>query len=318
VAMLLINSIDEIKRDLNSAITIGTFDGLHIAHQAIIRKTREIARINSGRSVIITFDPHPRKVIDGVNSPKMLMTLDEKIEMIEKLGITVDLLLVIPFTKEFSKLSSEYFFKEILFNKIGFNNLIIGYDHFFGKNREGNVEFLKRMKEKFPFNLSIVDKIVIDDSVVNSTRIRNFLLNGEIVKANKLLGWNYFLSGRVIKGDMRGRQLGFPTANLKINNTDKLIPKNGVYFIKIFLDKKQYFGFLNIGFRPTFVESKDIFIEAHIFDFNENIYDKEIKIEFIEFLREEQKFNSAEELTNQLKIDKNKCFEILNNKNNLK
>jgi len=316
--MLLVNSIDEIKRDLNSAITIGTFDGLHIAHQAIIKKTKEIAQINSGRSVIITFNPHPRKVIDGVNSPKMLTTLDEKIEMIEKLDLSVDVLLVIPFTKDFSKLSSELFFKEILFNKIGFNNLIIGYDHFFGKNREGNVEFLKKMKEKFPFNLSIIDKIIIDDNVVNSTRIRNFLLNGEIVKANKLLGWNYFLKGIVVKGNMRGRELGFPTANLQIINTDKLIPKNGVYFIRVYLEKKVHYGFLNIGFRPTFDENKEIFIEAHIFDFNQDLYNKEIKIEFIEFLREEKKFNSAEELIIQLKIDKNKCFEILNNKNNLK
>lgn len=316
--MLLVNSIDKIKRDLNSAITIGTFDGLHIAHQAIIKKTKEIAQINSGRSVIITFNPHPRKVIDGVNSPKMLTTLDEKIEMIEKLDLSVDVLLVIPFTKDFSKLSSELFFKEILFNKIGFNNLIIGYDHFFGKNREGNVEFLKKMKEKFPFNLSIIDKIIIDDNVVNSTRIRNFLLNGEIVKANKLLGWNYFLKGIVVKGNMRGRELGFPTANLQIINTDKLIPKNGVYFIRVYLEKKVHYGFLNIGFRPTFDENKEIFIEAHIFDFNQDLYNKEIKIEFIEFLREEKKFNSAEELIIQLKIDKNKCFEILNNKNNLK
>jgi len=316
--MLLVNSIDEIKRDLNSAITIGTFDGLHIAHQAIIKKTKEIAQINSGRSVIITFNPHPRKVIDGVNSPKMLTTLDEKIEMIEKLDLSVDVLLVIPFTKDFSKLSSELFFKEILFNKIGFNNLIIGYDHFFGKNREGNVEFLKKMKEKFPFNLSIIDKIIIDDNVVNSTRIRNFLLNGEIVKANKLLGWNYFLKGIVVKGNMRGRELGFPTANLQIINTDKLIPKKGVYFIRVYLEKKVHYGFLNIGFRPTFDENKEIFIEAHIFDFNQDLYNKEIKIEFIEFLREEKKFNSAEELIIQLKIDKNKCFEILNNKNNLK
>lgn len=316
--MLVLKSIEEINRNLNSAITIGTFDGLHIAHQRIIERTKEIAKINSGRSVIITFDPHPRKIIDGVDSPKMLMTLDEKISIIKKLDLSVDVFLVIPFTKEFSQLTSEEFFAEILFNKVGFNNLIIGYDHFFGKNREGNVDFLRRMKEKYPFCLNIIDKIIVDGNVVNSTKIRQFLLSGEIIKANKLLGWNYFLSGEVIKGDMRGRKLGFPTANLKPNSVDKLIPKNGVYFTKVYIDDNEFHGFLNIGFRPTFNESKELFIEAHIFNFNDNIYNKEIKIEFIEFLREEKKFSSEQELINQLNIDKQKCLEILNNNNNLK
>lgn len=313
--MQIIRSIDHIARNTNSAVTIGTFDGLHKAHQEIIKKSSLIAGQTAGRNVVVTFDPHPRMVLDGENSPRLLITTDEKIELIGKLGLSVDVLLIITFTKEFSRLSSEQFFTEVLFNKVGLNNLIIGYDHNFGKGRAGNAEFLKSMQNKFSFGLNIVDKIMINNEPVNSTHIRRLLTQGEIKRANMLLGWNYSLSGTVVEGSKRGRTIGFPTANLKTDERNKLIPKNGVYLVRVHLDEGRYDGFLNIGFRPTFGDLNEISIETHIFGFEGNIYDKRMTLEFVDYIRDEKKFESKDELIEQINKDKKICLKILNNKN---
>jgi len=312
--MQIVKSIDDIKKDLNSAVTVGAFDGLHKAHQSIIRMSSEVASATSGRNIVITFDPHPRMVIDGLRSPKLLSTTEEKIDLIRKLKLPVDILFIIPFTREFSRLNSQEFFEGILFDKIGFNNLVIGYDHFFGKDREGNVHFLENMKTRIPFGLSVVDKITINNEPVNSTHIRRLILNGEIKRANQLLGWNYLLTGIIVEGNKRGRTIGFPTANLKPLCSDKLIPKNGVYFVKVYLDDDSYYGFLNIGIRPTFENDSEVFIETHIFDFEGDIYNKKMTIEFYDFIRDEKKFNSPEELIDQINKDKQICLQFLNNK----
>jgi riboflavin kinase / FMN adenylyltransferase len=313
--MQILRNVQDIEKNVNSSITIGTFDGLHKAHQAIIKKTIEVAGKSSGRSVLVTFDPHPRTVLDGVDSPKLLIETDEKIDLIRKLGLSVDYLLIMNFTKEFSKMSSLDFFKEIIFDKIGVSNLIIGYDHNFGNGRTGNAEFLKSLRSRYDFDLHIVDKIVLNDEQVNSTHIRKLLLAGEIQRANALLGWNFTLTGKIIEGSMRGRNIGFPTANLKPGDPNKLVPKNGVYLVKAHFEGITKNGFLNIGSRPTFENSTEVFIETHIFDFNGDVYGKTMTLEFLQFLRDEKKFNSVNELIDQINQDKEICLRILNNKN---
>ena len=313
--MQILKNVEDIVKNVKSVVTLGTFDGLHKAHQAILKETIETAKRIEGRSVVVTFDPHPRTVLDGENSPKLLITTQEKIYLIEKLGLSIDILLVINFTKEFSKISSIDFFKSILFEKIGLSNLVIGYDHNFGKGRAGNAEFLKSLRSDYDFDLQVVDQIVLNGEQISSTHIRKLLLSGEVEQANALLGWNYTLGGKIVEGDKRGRTLGFPTANLKPDDPNKLVPRNGVYLVKAQIDGKIYNGFLNIGFRPTFGDKHEIFIETHIFDFDNNVYGKTMTLEFLQRIRDEKKFSSVNELIEQINKDKEICLRILSNKN---
>lgn len=292
-----------------SVVTIGTFDGLHLGHQQIISKVIKVAEEKKLTSVVVTFDPHPRAVVSKDYNMQLLATLDEKKILFEELKI--DNLFVINFTMEFAKISSDEFVKNYLIDKLNAKHVVIGYDHKFGKNRNGDKSTLKEFGIKYGFDVTCMDEFQSEGDTISSTVIRNLLQTGEVDTANTYLGRNYSFFGRVVEGAKRGREIGFPTANIEIDNPYKLVPANGVYIVKASLDNQSLYGIMNIGIRPTFENENNKVIEMHIFDFNKNIYGKEIKIEFIKRIRSEKKFNSKEELINQITKDKNFAEEFL-------
>jgi riboflavin kinase/FMN adenylyltransferase len=300
----------EIKTEKSKIATVGTFDGVHQGHLNIIELLISKAKELNGKSILITFDPHPRTVVSGGFKNQLLTTLDEKVELLNKLG--VDEVLVINFTKEFAQLTYEEFIKEIIVDKVNAEHIIIGHDHKFGKDRNGNEDKLRELAEKMNFYVSAVEAKKVDNEIVSSTKIRNALTEGRIKEANKYLGWNYYFSGKVIKGAKRGRLLGFPTANIELLDENKLIPKSGVYAVKCYLKDQIIFGVMNIGNRPTFNDIDYIIIEVHLINFDNFIYDEIIKIEFIERIRDEQKFEGRESLIEQITKDKKQAEKILN------
>lgn len=282
-------------------ITIGTFDGVHIGHQKIIAQLLEASKKKNEASVILTFFPHPRMVLQKDHGVKLINTLNEKSELLENLGL--DELIIHPFDKDFSRLTAFEFVRNVLVNQLNISKLIIGYDHHFGKNREGNFEQLQEYGAMFDFELEEIPAQNLNDITISSTKIRTALLNGEIEKANNYLGYKFMLTGEVVKGQSLGSKIGFPTANIKIEEDYKLIPKEGAYVIKATIDNVRYSGMLNIGNRPT-IKGKHQTIEVNFFDFNADLYGQTIQIELLKFLRDEQKFDSLDDLKSQLKKDK--------------
>ncbi len=287
-------------KELLSVLTIGTFDGVHIGHQKIIERLNQIKSEDFERSMILTFYPHPRMVLDHSKDIKMLTTMDEKIYLLEKFGL--DDLIIEPFTKEFSRLSALDFVRNILVNQLNIKKLVIGYDHHFGKNREGNFEQLSEYGELYDFKVEEISAQEIENVSVSSTKIRKALENGEMEKANNYLGYNYLLTGMIIKGQGIGRKINFPTVNLHIAEDYKLIPKKGVYVVRANFNNKSSFGIMNIGFRPT-VGGKGQTIEIHLLDFNDDLYGSNMQIEVLMRLRDEKKFESIEELAAQISKD---------------
>jgi riboflavin kinase/FMN adenylyltransferase len=284
---------------INACVTIGNFDGVHFGHQQLFRTVVQKARDIRGTSVAITFDPHPLQVLlpGGI---KLISTCEQKIELIEMAGI--DVLLIIPFTMEFAKTSAEEFVSELLVQKLGVKELVIGYDYAFGKGRSGNIEFLQRQGKHFGFPVTVVDAFYLDEQLVSSTRVRELVRNGDMTGARDLLGRHYQIRGTVRMGKQRGgKVIGFPTANLKFNEED-LVPKHGVYVTQVICRGSGYGGILNIGYNPTFGEEQ-LVAETHIFDFNENIYGQPIKVNLLKFLRSERKFSGAKELSEQIEKD---------------
>ncbi|MCL6493230.1 MAG: bifunctional riboflavin kinase/FAD synthetase [Ignavibacterium sp.] len=308
--MNIFRDIDEIKFDKQTVLTLGTFDGIHLGHQQIIKRVIECSEENKLRNLIITFHPHPRKVINPEMQLKLLTTNEEQINILEKLG--VQNLLVINFTKEFSQLTPDEFVKNYLVDKIGLSRIVIGYDHHFGKGRGGDVEFLLAAGKKYDFEILQIQPFIIDDEPVSSTKIRAALEAGDINKVNKMLGRYYSFSGVVVEGDKRGRELGYPTANIKLSDEDKMLPQIGIYAVLVEIDGIQYKALLSIGKRPTFYNDGKVVPEVYIYDFNNDIYGKEIKVNLIQKLRGEEKFNSAEELIRQMNIDKENGLKVLN------
>jgi riboflavin kinase / FMN adenylyltransferase len=305
------NSIEEFKITSKTVVTIGTFDGVHTGHKVIIEQLKNIAKKNDADSVILTFFPHPRMVLyPDDNELRLLNTIDERIHMLKEAGI--DHLIIHPFSKEFSRLSSTEFVRDILVNQLNVSTLVIGYDHHFGRNREGSFDHLLELSPLYGFEVEEIPAQEIQQVNVSSTKVRFSLLNGEIHAANQFLGYNYFIKGIVVDGEKIGRTIGFPTANIKINEWYKLIPAKGVYAVKIKLDRKTFDGMLNIGTRPTLNKSNDETIEVNIFNFEEEIYNKEIEIEFFERIRDEEKFKEISSLKKQLEIDKQKIIQIFN------
>ena len=300
--MVIFNTLGEIKHHNNTVVTLGTFDGFHLGHQQIVRSVLEKTSTYGGRSILITFDPHPRKVVSTKNHVKLLSTLDEKIEILSKLGI--ENMFVINFTKEFSQQSPEQFVTRYLVEGIGLREIVIGYDHHFGKGRGGNFDLLNSLGEKHDFVITPVEEYKVDGETVSSTKIRNALTEGNILKANKMLGRPYSFSGVVVRGDGRGKQLGYPTANLKVGNEDKLIPALGIYAAECSVSGKWYNALLSIGSRPTFSTDGKVVPEIYILNFSRDIYNEELQIKLIQRIRGEEKFNSAEELIKQMDKDK--------------
>ena len=301
--------IQEFKKLENAVVTSGTFDGVHLGHQKILKRLNEVAELTNGESVVITFYPHPRSVISPDNQiVKLLSTLEEKIELLEKSG--VDNLLIIPFTREFSELSSEEFIQKILIDTIGTKTLVIGYDHRFGKNREGGFDYLKLNKEKYGFQIEEISRQDIENVGVSSSKIRKALQEGDVPSADHFLGRNYSLSGVIVKGKQLGRTIGFPTANIQVREIAKLIPLDGVYAVKVYYKDEAFGGMLNIGNRPT-VDGTFQTVEVNIFDFDQEIYGEKLTVEFLQKIRNEQKFNGLDELKAQIAKDKITCEEIL-------
>ncbi len=298
--MKIYRNSDDIEDTFPGAcVTIGNFDGVHRGHQQLFASVVEKARSKECISVAITFDPHPLHVLlpDGI---KLISNCEQKEELIERAGI--DVLLILPFTKEFAKTTADSFVKRLLVEKLGVRELVVGYDYAFGKGRGGNIEFLKEQGEQYDFPVTVVDAFYMDDQLVSSTKIRGLVRDGKMAAARILLGRNYQIRGTVQVGKQRGgKVIGFATANLKFNEED-LVPKHGVYVTQVIYEGRCYGGILNIGYNPTFGEEQ-LVAETHIFDFNEDIYGKPIKVNLLKFLRSEKKFSGAEELATQISKD---------------
>lgn len=311
--MKIYTDIQSIEQHDGAVVTIGTFDGVHLGHVEILKSVIEKAKKKGSESFAVTFDPHPRIIVSENYRLMLLTSLEEKKKIFEKIGI--DNLLVINFTKEFSKLSAEEFLKNYICKNIKLNEVIIGYDHKFGKNRDGDEEEVKRIAKQIGFEVSTCNAVKVGGEEVSSTKIRKALLGGELDLANKYLGRYYTFNGKIIKGEQRGREIGFPTANIDPRNANKLIPKSGVYTIKCDYNNTEYFGVMNIGERPTFSDEKKKLVEVHLFDFEDDIYEREIKVYLLKRLRDEKKFNDVDELIAQINKDVKESLEIIDKLN---
>ena len=300
--MKIYNHFSEFKKLENAVVTIGTFDGVHYGHQKIIKRLCELAKSTGGESVILTFFPHPRLIIDPENQHlKMINTIDEKAKILASLG--VDHLIITPFTRDFSNLSSSEYIKQILLDTIGVKNIIVGYDHRFGKDRQGGMTDLQEFAGLYGFEIEEIAEQDINDVAVSSTKIRTALLEGDVALAASYLGYNFSIHGRVIKGDKIGRTIGYPTANIFVEETYKLIPSDGIYAVTVELNGDTYRGMAYIGQRPT-INGMTRNIEVNIFDFNQEIYGQVITMNFLKFLRHDVKFTGLEALKLQLHEDK--------------
>lgn len=312
--MRVARNLSEVDFNKESVVTVGTFDGVHLGHRQIIEKLDSIKSLKSYRSIVITFEPHPQIVLKNrTHDVKILTTLDEKLELFENLGI--DLAFVINFTNEFAKTPAEDFYKKYLIDGTGLSDLVLGYDHMFGKNREGNFDKLEKLSVKYGFCIDKIDEYKHGGEHISSTVIRRLLEeSGDIKKAGQMLGGNYGFEGTVVEGRKLGREIGYPTANIGVSSEYKLIPKIGVYTVKAEVEGKSYHGMMSIGKNPTVTDDDSIKIEVNVFDFKDELYGKKIRISLVEYLRDEVKFNSLEELKNMLKKDKEESLKIVFNK----
>ena len=300
---------EPIKEIKNAVVTSGTFDGVHVGHQKILKRLREVANQTGGETVMITYWPHPRMVLNPLdNTLKLLSTFPEKANLLETYG--VDHLVKIPFTKEFSQMSAEEYIRVVLHDRIKTSHIITGYDHRFGKNREGGLDDLVQFADKYEYQVEEIPRQDIDEIGVSSTKIRKALESGDVKLAHQYLGRPFTVTGLVVKGQQLGRKIGFPTANIGVKENYKLIPADGIYAVKVCNKYRKRDGMLNIGHRPT-IGGEDKSIEVHIFDFDDDIYNSEISLEFIDRVRDEVKFESMDDLKQQLKKDEKSVRTIL-------
>jgi riboflavin kinase/FMN adenylyltransferase len=297
----IFNSLNTFHAQKQTIVTIGTFDGVHIGHQKIIEKLIHNAAISDCESLILTFFPHPRMVLQEQSEIQLLNTIDERAELLEKTGI--DNLIIHPFDKTFSRLSAEEFVKDILVDKLNIRKIVIGHDHRFGRNRTANIDDLILFGEKYDFEVEQISAQEIQDASVSSTKIRIALEEGNVDLANQYLGYPYFLTGIVQEGKQLGRTINFPTANLKIEENYKLIPKSGVYIAKSIINGKIVFGIMNIGTNPTVDDEKKMAIEVHYLNFDANLYHQKIEVSLLHYIRPEQKFESLQLLKEQIAKD---------------
>ena len=310
--MNTIQDISKFSSQEKTFVTIGTFDGVHFGHQKIIEKLVSDAKNANKKSVLLTFFPHPRMVLQKDSNIELINTIEEKKSLLQKTGL--DYLIIHPFSKEFSRMTALEFVRDLLVNQLNISKLIIGYDHHFGKNREGNIVQLTEYSHLYDFVVEEIPAQDIDDVSVSSTKIRRALLSGNLKTANNYLGYHFMLNGNVVNGKQLGGKIGYPTANIDVKEDYKLIPKTGVYVVKSNIDGLETFGMMNIGNRPT-VDGNHQTIEVHFFDFNQDLYGKNLTIELLYFLRDEQKFDSISALIHQIKKDEKTAREYI--KNNL-
>lgn len=311
--MRIFKGIDDLGAFKNSVVTIGTFDGVHLGHQKILSRLNNLAKENAGESILFTFYPHPRMVVFPDNhNLKLIQTIDEKIDALRDFGL--DNLIIYPFTKEFSRLTAFEFVRDILVEKLKVKTLVIGYDHQFGRNREGDLEFLKESAKIFDFNVEEISAEEVQEVNVSSTKIRQSLLNGEIERTNEFLGRSFQCSGVVVEGQKIGRTIGFPTANIDLNNQHKILPKDGVYAVRAEINGIFYNGMMNIGFNPTVLskESTEKKIEVHLFDFDADIYGEHMAVFLYRYIRNEKTFSNLEALKSQLKYDSKEVRNFFN------
>ncbi len=307
--MIVHRGLDDLQPLPNAVVTSGTFDGVHRGHQTILARLTEIAKDSNGQSVLTTYWPHPRTVVSNDSQDlKLLTTLDEKVELLDQAG--VDHLVIIPFTRSFSQLSSEEFIQQVLIDKIGTKKLVIGYDHRFGRDRQGGFDYIQAHQSEYGFEVEEIPRQDVEAVGVSSSKIRTALSEGNIHTANLFLGRQYNLTGTVVKGQQLGRSIGFPTANLQVDDPNKLVPANGVYAVDVNYGGQTFGGMLNIGFRPT-VAGTNQTIETYIFDFDKDIYGEHITLRFRDFLRPEQKFDGLPALVAQLNRDEQAARAVL-------
>lgn len=300
--------ISEFTSPCKPVATVGVFDGVHLGHLEIISRLVSIAREKQCESVVITFEPHPRLVLPHHSEVRLLQTIDEKLQRFEIAGI--DIVLVIPFTEEFAKISPHDFIKNVLADRLHVSHVITGYDHFFGQNRQGDFDMLSKMGKEFGFTVDELPMVSVSGNTVSSSSVRRALLDGDVALAASMLGYEYAITGEVVTGNRIGRNIGFPTANLKPNSQHKLIPGQGVYASLVSINGLVYKGMTNVGFRPT-IDADHLTIEVNIFDFNQDIYSKDITLSFIERIRNEKRFASLGDLQLQLAHDKTEALRLL-------
>jgi riboflavin kinase/FMN adenylyltransferase len=298
---LKIKAASEYKQIKPSVVTIGTFDGVHIGHQKIVKRIVEVAKKKDLQALVLTFFPHPRMVVQNDSTIKLINTIDEKAKQLESMG--VNHLVIKKFTKSFSRLSALEYVRDVLVNKLKVKHIIVGYDHHFGRNRTANIEDLKEYGDFYGFKVTEIMPQEVDDVAISSTKIRNALFKGDVKTANKFLGYNFSLTGKVEKGRGIGSTIDFPTANIIIEEYYKLIPHSGVYLVKAIIKGVNVFGMMNIGNNPTVSDDIKTNIEVHFFDFSNDIYGEVIKVELLDYLRNEIKFPSVLALKEQLKKD---------------
>lgn len=308
--MKIYTNLDDINLIKKPVLTIGTYDGVHLGHQKIINYLNLKAKQIGGESVVFTFHPHPRMVLHPEDhNLELIQTIEERTKKLEKAG--VDHLIIFPFSKEFSRLTAVEFIRDILVNQIGIHTLVVGYDHQFGRNREGTMQHLEELAPIYNFEIEEISAFMKDEVKISSTKIRNSLQIGDIEEALKYLGSPFELTGKVIKGDQIGNTISYPTANIHLLENYKLIPSNGVYAVKVRVDDSEYSGMLNVGHRPTISDQGEKRIEVNIFDFSKDIYGQTVTLKFVKLIRSEKTFTNLDELKIQLKKDENKCRVIL-------
>lgn len=306
--MNIFHSINDFKSTKKTILTLGTFDGVHVGHKKILERVTQNTENGKYESLVLTFFPHPRMVLHGQSEVKLLNTIDEKIDLLEKTGIQN--LVIHPFDETFSRLTAEEFVQTVLVDRFQIQKIIIGHDHRFGRNRTADIDDLIAFGQQHDFEVEQISVQEIDAVSISSTKIRNALMEGNMALANDYLGYDYFLTGIITKGKQLGRTIGFPTANLKIEENYKLIPQNGAYVVQSTIDQKTVYGMMNIGYNPT-VAGENLSIEIHYFDFDEDIYNQKIAVSILERLRPEQKFGSVNLLKEQLEKDKKRALELL-------
>ena len=309
--MKIYHHLSEFNKLDNAVVTIGTFDGVHFGHQKIVKRLCELAKATGGESVILTFFPHPRLILDPENQDlKMINTIKQKAEILTNLG--VDHLIITPFTRDFSNLSAKEYIEGVLVNTLGTKYIIVGYDHRFGKDRKGGMPELEEYSKLFGYQIELIQEQDVNDVAVSSTKIRQALLKGDVALAAKYLGYHFSVEGRVVKGDKIGRTIGYPTANIFVEETYKLIPSDGIYAVTVSMAEETYKGMAYIGQRPT-INGMTRNIEVNIFDFNKEIYGQTIKMTFLEFLRHDVKFTGLDALKDQLQKDKENTLAYFKN-----